>query len=227
MRTTETARGFWGLLTATERGVLSALGGPRNYRPGETICVEGDPATHLFVLVTGWVKIISVTADGHRQVLALRGHGDIVGELSGEVTGKRTATMQAIDAVRALIVMYDKFSSFVDSHPGAALAYRRVMMQRWNDAAAMVRRLPVTTGAQRLAGLLLELADRHGTGSDGEIHVAMPLSQEELASLACTSRATVTRALSGWRRRGFIRTGQRQITILDPQGLRQVIGQNA
>jgi CRP/FNR family transcriptional regulator, cyclic AMP receptor protein len=55
----------------------------------------------------------------------------------------------------------------------------------------------------------------------------MPSSQEELASLAGTSRATVTRALSNWRKRGFIRTSQRRITIVDVQGLRQVAGRGA
>jgi CRP-like cAMP-binding protein len=50
----------------------------------------------------------------------------------------------------------------------------------------------------------------------------MPLSQEELASLAGASRATVTRALSNWRQRGFIRTGQRRITIIDLPALRQI-----
>jgi CRP/FNR family cyclic AMP-dependent transcriptional regulator len=52
----------------------------------------------------------------------------------------------------------------------------------------------------------------------------MPLSQEELASLAGTSRATVTRALGNWKKRGFIRTSQRRITIIDLRGLRQIAG---
>ena len=52
----------------------------------------------------------------------------------------------------------------------------------------------------------------------------MPLSQEELASLAGASRATVTRALSNWRRRGIIRTGQRDITITGLKDLRKIAG---
>ena len=96
------------------------------------------------------------------------------------------------------------------------------MIQRLSDTSTMLRRHSVTSGAQRLAALLLELAGRHGSGVNGEIHVAMPLSQEELASLAGTSRATVTRAFQNWRKRGFIRTAYRDITITDIQGLRQI-----
>ena len=45
------AQGFWALLTHDERTVLSALGRPAVYPPGAVLCVEGDPATHVFVLV--------------------------------------------------------------------------------------------------------------------------------------------------------------------------------
>jgi CRP-like cAMP-binding protein len=152
MRATGTGEGFWGLLTAAERTGLSALGRDSTFAPRATMCVEGEPAIHLFVLVDGWAKIFSVTEDGHEMVLALRGHGDIVGEIAGETTGYRTATIQAIDVVHALIIGYERFSTFLDSNPGAAHAYRRVMTQRWSDAAMTLRIRAVTSDAQRLAG---------------------------------------------------------------------------
>jgi CRP/FNR family transcriptional regulator, cyclic AMP receptor protein len=82
----------------------------------------------------------------------------------------------------------------------------------------------VTNGAQRLAGLLLGLAERLGGRAAGVIEIALPLSQDQLASLAGTSRATVARALNDWRKRGLIRTGQRRITLIDVAALRGVAG---
>jgi CRP/FNR family transcriptional regulator, cyclic AMP receptor protein len=221
----DTAKGFWWLLTASQQADLSAAGRIMIYKPRSILCNEGDLATHLFVLVTGSVKIISVTANGDRRVVALRGHGDVIGEISGETTGQRTATVQAIDEVHALIVGYERFGKFLESHPIAARVYVRVMIQRWGEAAEMLSTLSVTTGTQRLAGLLLQLAGRHGSGTNGEIHIAIPLSQEDLAGLASTSRTTVTRAFRNWRRRGFIRTGQRRTTILNQQALQRAAGQ--
>jgi CRP/FNR family transcriptional regulator, cyclic AMP receptor protein len=215
---------FWDLLADTEQSVLSDLGRMSVFPPGGTLCVEGDPATHVFILLAGWVKVLSVTSEGHEMVLGLRGQGDIVGEVAGEATGYRTATVQATGTVRTLILGHDKFSSFLDSYPGASRAYRRVVTQRWSETATTLRRRSVTSGAQRLAFLLLDLARQHGNGTARGIYVAMPLSQEELASLAGTSRATVTRALANWRQRGIIRTGQRRITIVDLGALRQIAG---
>jgi CRP-like cAMP-binding protein len=217
---------FWELLTLEERRVLLALGREKKYPPGATMCVEGDATTHVFVLLHGWVKILSVTNDGHESVLALRSSGETVGETAGEVTGHRNATIQAIGSVRALIVSYSTFSSFLDTHPNAGHAYRRVMAQRWSEADMMLRRRAVTTGAQRLADLVLDLAGRHGTPVGAAIDLALPLSQEELATLVGTSRATVTRALKEWRKRGFVRTGQHRITIIDLPGLQQVAASN-
>ena len=214
---TRPAQGFWAQLTDDERAVLTGLGRTAVYPPGAVMCVEGDPATHVFVLVNGWVKIVGVTSDGHELTLALRGRGDTVGEVAGETTGYRTATVQAIGTVRALVVPYDKFSAFLDAHDGADRAYRRMVTRRWNEAESRLRTRSVTSGAQRLAGLLLELADQR----DSEVI----LTQEELASLTGASRATVTRALSNWRQRGIIRTGQRDITITDLATLRKIAGQ--
>jgi CRP/FNR family transcriptional regulator, cyclic AMP receptor protein len=219
------AQGFWALLTDEERAVLSALGRITVFSPGAVMCVEGDPATHVFVLVDGWVKILGVTIDGHEMVLALRGRGDTVGEMAGETTGYRTATVQAVGTVRALIVAYEKFSSFLDAHAGADRAYRRMVTRRWNNAESMLRARSVTSGAQRLAVLLLELADRRDSEPDREVRMAMTLTQEELASLTGASRATVTRALSNWRRRGIIRTSPRDITVTDLGALRKIAGQ--
>jgi len=216
-------QGFWTLLSRDERDALFTLGAARDYPAGATMCLEGDPATHVFILLAGWVKILSTTRDGQEMVVALRGAGELVGEIGGE-TGRRTATMKAIDAVHALIVRYDKFRSFLDTNLGADHAYRSVVTHRWKDTDTILRGRTGTSGAQRLARLLLDLAERHGSEVNGVIHVVMPLSQAELASLAGTSRATVTRAFSNWRMRGFVRTGQRHITIIDQAGLRKVAG---
>ncbi len=210
--------------------MLRALGRDREYPPGTALCVEGEPATHAFILLDGWVKILAVSLDGHQTILALRGAGDIVGEVAGETTGRRNATMEALVTVHALLVQYDRLNSFLDAHQGGSRAYRHVMAYRWRESDATLRLRGVTSGAQRLAALLLGLAERiggraAGMGAESVIEIALPLSQDELASLAGTSRATVARAFSEWRKRGLIRTGQRRVTLTDAPGLRRVAGQ--
>ena len=155
---------------------------------------------------------------------ALRDTGDVIGEIAGQVTGYRTATIRAIGTVRALIVGSTQFDDFLDTHPSAAHAHRRVMAEQQRIAHEARRSHVLASGPQRLACLLLDLVARHGRAVDGALAAPLPLSQEEIASLIGASRSTVTRALQDWRSRQIIRTGQRHITILDQGRLRKIAG---
>lgn len=213
--------GFWKRLSETERAQLSAIGRLIHYPPGTVVCNQGEPATHMIILMNGWVKVTAVSREGQESVLALRGQGELIGEL-GEVSGYRTATVRAISLVESLLVLHTRFSEFLGAHPQAGRTYVRIMTQRWGDANTALLDRSTTTGAQRLAGQLLDLAERHGTGQDGRVIIEMPLSQSELASLVGTSRSTLARALASWRDRGFVQTSYRHIAITNADGLRRI-----
>ena len=220
---------FWEQLSPPDQERLVAAGRIAQFGAGTTICRQGDPATHLFVVISGLIKVITVSRSGQQSVLALRGSGDVVGELAGELTGYRTASMVAVTQVRAVVVGHEKFLAFLDGHLPAAHAYRRMITQRFSDTADSLYAQSTTSGAQRLAQLLLDLAEKYGepAGPGRALVLTLPLSQEELASLASASRATVTRALHAWRGRGLIQTRTRRITITDPDTLRRLGGRAA
>lgn len=204
--------GFWGMLGDSDREALKAAARLRVFPDKGMLCLEGDATTHVFILLKGWVKIITSAGDGRERLASLRGDGDIVGDIA-RVTGYRTATVQAIGTVRTLIVGAEQFGTFLDSHANAARAYRHVMTEHERAAHSAQRSMALASGPQRLAALLLGL-----DGAD------LPLSQEELASLTGSSRSTVTRALHDWRSRRIIATRQRRVTILDDAALRRIAG---
>jgi CRP/FNR family cyclic AMP-dependent transcriptional regulator len=218
--------GFWLLLGDAEQAGLRAAARPRVFAPGAVLCVEGEPTTHVFIVLSGWVKVITVTSEGREMLEALRGEGDVIGDIAGTITGYRTATIQAIDTVRTLILGAGQFGEFLDAHPNAAHAHRQAMAGRQQAAFALQRSQVLSSGAQRLAGLLLDLAERAGESSHGMTTTPLPLSQEELASLIGASRSTVTRALHDWRSRRIIRTDQRHVTILDRPRLLRLAGRS-
>jgi CRP/FNR family cyclic AMP-dependent transcriptional regulator len=216
--------GFWDLLGPAEQDALLSLGHVGLFQPGDAICTEGEMATHVVVITEGWVKIVAVNREHHGTVVALRGPADIVGELAGDGPGYRTASIVAVGDVQALIVTYETFTQFLDGRPSAGKTYRHVMTRRWREAENMLRSRSVSSGAQRLAGLLLDLAVWHGKSAESGTIITIPLSHEELADLIGASRATVTRALRDWRHRGLIVTARRQITIISLPDLRNVAG---
>src|ERR1700685_1364694 len=97
------------MLTGGDREALLAARRSHAHNADIMLLVEGEPSTHIFILVSGWVKVITVTRDGREMLEALRGTGDVVGEIAGQVTGYRTATIRAIGTVRALIFSTEQF----------------------------------------------------------------------------------------------------------------------
>lgn len=216
--------GFWRLLSEAERRELAALGWARAFTADSVLCLQGDLTTHVFVLLAGWVKVSADSYEGREVLQALRGRDDVVGEIAGQVTGYRTATVRAAGPVRALLVGSDQFWAYLDTHAPAAHAFRKAAAE-WQQAAyEQQRSLTLYSGAQRLAGLLLDLADQQSRAGADAARGLPPLSQEELASLIGASRSTVTRALRTWRTRQIVGMDQRHVDILDRERLRQLSG---
>lgn len=216
--------GFWDLLGDSEREALMAAARSRVFQDNAVLCLEGEPSTHVFILLSGWVKVSSVTREGREILEALRGQGDVVGEIAGQVTGYRTATIRALRTVRTLIVGADQFEIFLNTYSGAARAYRRMIAERQRAAHESQRSKMLFSGPQRLASLLLDFAEQQGELTGKGLIPALPLSQEELACLIGSSRSTVTRALRDWRSRRIIITHQHHITVLDQDMLRRIAG---
>ena len=73
----------------------------------------------------------------------------------------------------------------------------------------------------RVAQRLVELGERFGERDGDRIEIALPLSQEELASWTGSSREAVSKALQQLRSLDIIATGRRHISVLDPAALRR------
>jgi CRP/FNR family transcriptional regulator, cyclic AMP receptor protein len=219
--------GFWEHLEDKDRNALLAAARPRIFGPNAVLCMEGDLTTHVFILLSGWVKVTTVARDGREILVALINGGNVIGEIAGRVTGYRTATVQAIGAVHALIISAERFEDFLDAHRAAARAYRQAIAEVQRAAHEYQRNRALSSGARRLACLLLDLAGQQSASDRDGIAAAPPLSQEELASLIGASRSTVTRALHDWRSRRIIGTDQRRIEILDQVRLLRIAGRLA
>jgi CRP-like cAMP-binding protein len=217
--------GFWGELTANERTALEAVGTIRTYQASATLFLQGDPAEHVFILWSGCAKIVSETHTGHCMVLAFRGPGDIVGELAGTDGGLRSASVEVIEPVKALLIDVKEFGAYLDRSPHASSVLRQVLVGRLREADR--HRLAAATMAvgQRLALLLLDLAERYPAPAEGGgTRIGLALSQEDLAGCIGASRRAVAREIEGWRDRGIVATGRRTVIIRQPAVLQRIAG---
>ncbi len=116
----------------------------------------------MLFLVQGWTKVTASAANGYEALLALRGAGDVVGE-SAALTGRpRSATVTALEPVRAVAVEHARFKEFLEQFPAASFALLGLTADRTRAADRRRLEFGSMNVRQRFAVLLLDLARSHG-----------------------------------------------------------------
>jgi CRP/FNR family transcriptional regulator, cyclic AMP receptor protein len=214
--------GFTAELDPAAREALASLGTHRRFDAGAALFLEGDLGGNVMIVRSGHVKVYASNRDGPGVVLAVRGPGEVLGDLSA-IDGKaRSAGGTAIDPVEVQVITAHDFRAYLAETPGAGLALLRVIIRRMRASD----RLRVEYGERdtlgRVAMRLLELAETSGEALDDKIRITVPLTQDDLAGWVAASREAVARALASLRKRGIVTTARREITIVDLDELRRV-----
>jgi len=192
----------------------------RHWRAGSTLVHEGDRAGRVLIVQSGRVKISAITPDGNEVVLAIRGPGELVGELSAVDGRPHGGTVIAMDDVSCLQVGNDDFIAFLRRHPDAAMAVIQLLAFRQRDADGKRIEFGAYDSVGRVARRLVELAEEHGRRTGDGIRIMAGLTQSELAGFTGSSREAVSRALRMLRDEGLITTHRRGITVHDIDALR-------
>jgi CRP/FNR family transcriptional regulator, cyclic AMP receptor protein len=211
---------FLEALDDVARADLARRGRMRRFESGAALFLEGDVGASVVIVHTGHVKVFATSAEGHERVLAIRGPGEVLGDLSAVDGQPRSASGVALGPVDAHVVTADDFRAFLAETAGAALALLQVTIGRVRDSDRLRIEFGALDACGRVATRLVELAETVGEPVEGGVRLRLPLTQDDLAGWISASREAVARALASLRKRGLITTGRREITILDVAGLR-------
>jgi CRP/FNR family transcriptional regulator, cyclic AMP receptor protein len=216
---------FWGMLRPDEREDFVKRCRRRRWKRGEVLIHESDRSDWVLLLESGRVKASSHTAGGAEVVLAVRGPGALIGELSAVTRSPRSATVQALEPVSGLMLPLADFEIFLNEHGRVAFQLMRLIAERLRDADRKRIEFGASDTTGRVAARLIELSERFGAPAAEADHprairIALPLSQDELAGWIGASREAVSKALGVLRGAGWIRTSRLQVVVLDVDALR-------
>lgn len=190
----------------------------RGYSAGETVYYTGDPATTIYVVAVGKVKLLR---QGPRQdvVLDFLAPGELFGSLP--VMGDRTYpdSAQAQTDCCLLEVLADDFLAILDAHPSVTRALLSVVSERLLAAQATIGQLSAYPVESRVAATLLALARRFGATEQGVERIQLPLTRQNLADMTGATVETVSRVMSQLRKQGLIRSGRGWVALLDRERL--------
>lgn len=213
-----------GYLDSGDRDALLSSGVVRHFAAGAVLLHEGDPSDHLFVLMSGWVRVYTTSQEGQETLIAFRGPGDVLGELAALHRWPRTVSNQALDPVEVVQLRREQFAAHLADRPTIALAVIKQLSVRLRQAERTVVELATLDVSRRVAAYLLRLAGNHGTLGDNGVRIDLPISQQDIANHIGASLRGVARTIAMFRERGIVHTTRQQIVILRPEVLRAYVG---
>ncbi|MFA9271723.1 Crp/Fnr family transcriptional regulator [Svornostia abyssi] len=196
----------------------------RTFRKGEIVFHEGDPGDTLHLVRSGRFAVKVSTQYADEAILAVLRAGDIFGELALLSPGApRSATVVALEAGETMSVHQLDFGRLRREQPGVGDVLISVLSAQVRRLSRHLLEALYTPADTRVRRRVLELVDIY-TGDDPSLPVTIPLTQDDLADLAGTSRATVNRVLREDEARGIVELGRGRTLVIDREGLTKWAG---
>jgi CRP/FNR family transcriptional regulator, cyclic AMP receptor protein len=212
-----TSVSFLDRLDAGSQRVLRDRAVPRTYEPDATLFREGDRSDHVLIVTRGRVKVASLRPGVGELLLAERGPGDLLGELSAIDGRPRSADAVAIDEVGALSLPSDEFHQFLAEQPGAAVVLLEILADRLRAADQRTVEFGEVDAVVRVARGLCALSETAGEPSGP--WTMLPMDAQELAVALGVSSHEVRNALELLAGEGVLESHRRGVTIVDAAGL--------
>lgn len=207
---------FFAGLSAAHRNALAQVVIIARYLKNQVLFVEEQPSHTFYFILSGKVKVYRLSADGREQILHVLGDGDPIAVVPFFDGDGYPASAQLMEDSDIAFIRYDDFTRIGRAHPEILLEMLKVLARRVRETQEEVTELSLKSVSARLAGRLIDLAERYGTPNDKGIEINLPLSRQELGSFIGASRETTTRLLHQFKREGVLEVDGSQIIILKP-----------
>ncbi len=210
----------WELLDVVpddDRRKLLSLLVRRKFAKGEVLFHEGDPGDSLHLVAKGHLATRATTPLGDVATVRVFQPGDFFGELAILSPGPRNATIVALEPVETLVLHVSHLETLRAQHTHIdGVLVEALVAEVRRLSAALVEALYLSVD-KRLWRRLLDLTNMYGETPPIEI----PLTQEDLAQLAGTTRPTANRILRDAEQNGVLGIGRGRIELLDVEALRR------
>lgn len=208
-------------LSDEELTQLAHIARERRFDRNQIIFYEGDLGGSLYIIVSGTVKIVIMADDGREHILGLLHDGDFFGEVSLIDGEPRSATAIAQDKVNIVMISRDDFVRLLRENPEMSLKIMVTLCDRLRKTDKHVESLAFLSAPGRVAQVLLNWAEQLAPEQEKKIEIPHKMTRQEFASIAGTSRETLTRVLMDFQDDGVIGLGKNIIIIHDRRTLRE------
>ena len=189
------------------------------YKKSELVFKENSFPKALFCVFEGKVKVFQSGHDGKEQIVHLIGKGDIMGHRALCGGDRFSCSGVAMEDSRICLIPREVFMQLIHVSPKLSFRIAELLADELKEAEMKITHMAQSSVRSRLASVLLGLIDSFGYKADQKT-LNVHLSREDLATLAGTTRETVTRMLKDLTTLGAIQIQGKNIQIIQPELLR-------
>ena len=210
-----------GVLDCARLEEFRSLGWTLKLSSGQALFHEGDPATRVFTLTRGTLKLYKLLADGRRQVTGFVHSGDFLGI---SVDDEHAFSAEALEDAQLCWFPRSRFDDFVEDHSAMERELYRLAAHELAAAQQQFVLLGRKTATERVASFLLLLARRAEQSAEGlKGAVRLSMSRSDIADYLGLTKETISRVISALRRDRVIRLeALDSIEVLDRHRLEQL-----
>jgi len=194
----------------------------RRLKQGEYLYRAGSEFRYIYVLNAGFAKTCHASADGREQTTGFHLRGDILG-LDAVATGTYNCDAIALDVCDVLAIPYDVVIARGMQQPALMRELHCAFSAEIRSDRDLMLRMGSLPAEGRVAAFLLEMSQRFGSRGFSATRLQLRLTRQEIGSLLGLKLETVSRAFSRFAKVGLISVHLRDITLLDVEGLKDMM----
>lgn len=197
---------------------LVAHGVKRTLARGETLFVQGDPATSLFVVLDGWIKLGRITPAGEDIVVAVYSQGESFGEAAALRGGEYPVTVEAAEDSVVFQITARTVAEEIRTNPDLAMAMLASTFRHNHELVLEIEDMKGHTATQRLATFLVALApEAHGPST-----FTLPYDKGLIAARLGMKPESLSRSIASLRKQG-VQVLRGNVTVKDLDLLKEFI----
>jgi len=191
----------------------------RRVHAGESLAHEGTPADALFFVCAGTFKIFRTNEDGYEQVLAFAIRGEVLGFDALCMDSYPTA-VSALEESSVYVVLKRDVFALSQLIPSFGVALQRAGSMTLTRSRELVELLAAVASEVKLARFLIQLSRRMAGCGQSPRRFHLRMGRREIASLLGVAHETVSRSFSALAAMGMVDVSDREVEILDMDGLK-------
>ena len=211
-------------LTDAERERWLARGTSVAFPRGHTLARQGDPARSFYLLESGFLKLLQLTAEGTELIMRFVVPGEPFGGVVALSNAPYPVTAVAVQPSVVRMWSRETVADLLGATPQVRVNIMREMATHMTEALTRVRELTTARVGVRLAHALLRLARQCGSQTPEGVLITQPLTRQELADITGTTLYTVSRTLAKWESMGLLETRKRLLLLRSLEKLEEVGG---